>query len=434
TTRSRVLVPLTFLVVATAAATTLAASMLTGQDGGAIADGAIVRVPVSGVIELGLAPFIARSIAEAEAAGAAAVVLDMDTPGGRIDAAQQIVDAIRNADVPVYTYVNHRAFSAGALIALATDRIFMRSGGVMGAATPVTGEGEKAPEKIVSAMRSEMRALAEARGLDPRIAEAMVDEDVAIEGVVEQGKLLTLTTDEAATLGYAEKIDDWDALVSRLDLAGAPVRDAHINWAERLVRFFTHPAVAPLLLSLGFLGLIIELKTPAFGLAGLAGIVSLGLFFGSHYLLGLAGLEEMILLGAGVLLVAAEVFLIPGFGVAGIAGIGAIGTGIFLSLVGQFSTSADLAQAAGVLSVAGLVLIVAVWALVRRLPRSGRFSRSGLLLGDATRKETGYLSAAIRPELIGTEGVALTDLRPSGTARFGDERIDVVTDSTWINA
>src|SRR5690606_1680113 len=129
-------------------------------------------------------------------------------PGGRIDAAQQIVDALRDTDVPVYAFVNRRAFSAGAMIALAADRIYMREGGVIGAATPVTGAGEKAPEKIVSAMRSEMRALAEARGLDPLVAEAMVDEDVAIEGVVEQGRLLTLTTEEAVRLGYAAEVVD----------------------------------------------------------------------------------------------------------------------------------------------------------------------------------------------------------------------------------
>jgi membrane-bound serine protease (ClpP class) len=431
--RWRILVPLVVLLAASTAAITLATGMLAGQERSDVASGAVVRVPVTGVIELGLAPFIARSLDEAEAAGAVAVVLDMDTPGGRIDAAQQIVDAIKNADIPVYAFVNRRAFSAGALIALATNGIYMRTGGVMGAVTPVTGQGEKAPEKIVSAMRSEMRALAEARGLDPRIAEAMVDEDVAVDGVVERGKLLTLTTDEAENLGYAEAVQDWDALVARLDFADAPVREATINWAERLVRFFTHPVVAPMLLSLGFLGLIIELKTPTFGLAGLAGASSLALFFGSHYLVGLAGLEEMILLGAGAVLIAVEVFLIPGFGIAGIAGITAVGASIFLSLLGGFATSADLAQAFGVLSVAGIVVVVAAWALIRHLPRSGRFTRSGLMLGDATRKETGYLSAAIRSELVGAEGVALTDLRPSGTAKFGSERIDVVSDSTWIS-
>jgi membrane-bound serine protease (ClpP class) len=136
------------------------------------AQGVVYRIPVTGVIELGLAPYVARGIAEAAEAGAVAVILDIDTPGGRIDAAQQIVKSATESKVPIYTLVNTHAWSAGAIIALATDSIYMIPASSIGAATPVTGAGEKAPEKIVSAMRSEMRALAERRGLDPRIAEA----------------------------------------------------------------------------------------------------------------------------------------------------------------------------------------------------------------------------------------------------------------------
>jgi membrane-bound serine protease (ClpP class) len=330
--------------------------------------------------------------------------------------------------------VNRRAFSAGALIALATDGIYMLPGSVMGAATPVTATGENAHENIVSAMRSEMRALAEARGLDPRIAEAMVDETVEVEGLVEAGKLLTLTAEEAERVGYADVVGDWSGLTRALEVADAPLHEARINWAERVVRFFTHPVVAPMLLSLGFLGLLIEMKTPTFGLAGLAGAGSLAMFFGSHYLVGLAGLEEIILLAAGLLLIGLEIFVIPGFGIAGIAGGLAVGASIFLSLVGGFATAADLTSAAGILSLTGIVVIVAGWALFRSLPRSGRFTKSGLMLGDATSRETGYLSAAPRAELIGQVGHAVTDLRPAGTARFGDERLDVVADSAWISA
>lgn len=398
-------------------------------------DGRLVyRVPVTGVIELGLAPFIARSLREASEAGAAAVILDIETPGGRVDAAEQIVDAIKDSPTPVYAFVNRRAFSAGALISLATNGIYMRPGGVIGAATPVTGEGEKASEKIVSAMRSEMRALAEHRGLDPRIAEAMVDEDVAIDGLVENGKLLTLTTEQAVRVGYARPIEDFDALLVELELADAAVHETNTNWAEAVVRFITHPIVAPMLLSLGFLGIIVELKTPAFGLAGALGLGSLGLFFGSHYIVGLAGLEELILLALGIGLIGIEVFVIPGFGIAGILGALALGSSVLLSLVNHWSTAADITAAAGVLSLAGIVAAVVGWALIRHLPRSGRFTRSGLMLGDSTSRETGYLSADLRSELIGATGVAVTDLRPSGAARIGEERLDVVTDSNWISA
>ncbi|MEX1184240.1 MAG: NfeD family protein [Gemmatimonadota bacterium] len=397
-------------------------------------DGAVVRVPVTGVIELGLAPFIERSLAEAAEAGASAVILDIETPGGRVDAAQRIVNAIRESDVPVYAFVNMRAFSAGAMIALAADRIYMRPGAVMGAATPVTGEGQKAPEKIVSAMRSEMRALAETRGLDPRVAEAMVDESIAIDGVTAAGSLLTLTTSEAVRLGYAEEAADWDALLAGLGFAARPVQVAQVNWAERVVRFLTHPAVAPMLLSLGFLGIIMEVKTPAFGMAGLVGASALTAFFGSHLILGLAGWEEMILLAAGVALIAVEVVVLPGFGIAGVAGALAVLAAFYLSMVGDMATGADYAQALGVFSLAILVVIVAGWAILRRLPRSRGLTRSGLFLGDATTRETGYLSSAVRTELVGTVGLALTDLRPAGAGRFGSERVDVVSESNWIPA
>ena len=396
--------------------------------------GAVVRVPVHGVIELGLAPFIARSIREAEAAGARAIVLDIETPGGRVDAAQQIVNALKEAKVPTYAFVNRRAFSAGALIALATDKIYMRQGAVIGAATPVSGQGEKAPEKIVSAMRSEMRALAEARGLDPRVAEAMVDESIEIPGIVEKGKLLTLTTDEAVRAGYAESVADWNALMLALHTVGAPVHDSQVNWAEGLVRFFTHPMVAPMLLSLGFLALLIELKTPAFGLAGVFGAICLGLFFGSHYLVGLAGKEELLLLAGGVALIGVEMFVLPGFGVAGLVGLVAVLGSVYLSLVSQLSSEADMSQAAGMLSAAILIVIIGAWALLRTLPRSGRFSKSGVMLGRSTDRPSGYISNPIRDELVGLTGVALTDLRPAGAAQVGDERVDVVADSAYIAA
>ncbi|HUF51915.1 MAG TPA: NfeD family protein [Longimicrobiales bacterium] len=396
--------------------------------------GAVVRVPVSGIIELGLAPFVQRSIREAEAAGARAIILDIETPGGRIDAAERIVDAVRNAQVPVYAFVNMRAFSAGAIIALSAREIYMRPGSVMGAATPILGDGQKAPEKIVSAMRSEMRALAEARDLDPRIAEAMVDEEIEIDGVVERGKLLTLTAEEAAQLGYAREIEDWDALLAELGLSDAPVQDAAVNWAERVVRFLTHPAVAPMLLSLGFLGLIIEIKTPAFGLAGTVGVVALTAFFGSHFLLGLAGWEELILLGIGIVCIAVEMFVIPGFGVAGVAGTLAVLAAFYLSMVTSMATGEDYVRALGVLSLAIVVVVVVGWVLLRHLPRSKGLARTGLLLGNATSRETGYLSSTIRTELVGTQGVAVTDLRPAGAGRFGNERVDVVSDANFISA
>ena len=394
----------------------------------------VYRVPVTGEIELGLAPYIQRAVKEAAEVGAAALILDIDTPGGRVDAAEIISDALTDSEVPVYSLVNRRAYSAGALIARSTNRIYMRPASVIGAATPVDGTGTKAPEKIVSAMRSQMRALAESNGLEPEVAAAMVDEDIEIDGVVESGKLLTLTTEEAVEIGYAEAIEDLDALLVELGHEGATVVTLELNWAERLVRFFSSSVVSPFLLSLGFLGLLIEIRTPTFGLAGTMGLISLGLFFGSNMIVGLAGLEDVLIVGAGLVLLGIEAFVVPGFGIFGVAGIVAILAGLYMSLLGNIPTMPDFTRAAWVLTSSTLLLIGSAWALIRTLPSSSRLAESGIFLLAKTTSATGYESAEVRSDLVGKYGTAITDLRPAGTALVGDERIDVVSESEWISA
>lgn len=396
--------------------------------------GPVFRIPIEGVIELGLAPFVERGLREAAEAGASVVILEIETPGGRVDAAERIADAVNDSKIPVYAFVNRRAISAGALVSLSTQEIFMRPGSTIGASTPVDGTGEKAPEKIVSVMRSSMRSLAEARGLDPAIAEAMVDEDIEIEGVVEAGKLLTLSYLDAEALGYATLVEDWPALLIELGVQENEVRELSVNWAERTVRFLSHPLVAPFLLSLGFLGLLVEIRTPGFGVAGAAGILSLSLFFGSHLIIGLAGAEGILLFAAGLVLVLAEVFILPGVGVFGIAGAIAMLGGLYWSLLGGIPVAADYGRASFVLAASIILVLITSWMIVRRLPSNRRLTRLGIFLGTATDRETGFTSAVRRPELIGKVGTAATDLRPAGTGLFGDERVDVVSDSEWIEA
>jgi membrane-bound serine protease (ClpP class) len=392
----------------------------------------VYRIPVTGTVEMGLAPFVERSLREAAAAGATAAVLELDTPGGRVDAAERISDALSDAPLPVYAWVNRRAFSAGALIALSTNRVYMRPGSVMGAATPVGGDGVKAAEKYVSAMRSEFRAIAEARGLDPRVAEAMVDEAVEVPGVVAKGQLLSLSTEEAKRVGYAAEAADWDALMGHIGAPGARVVEARANWAEQLVRFFSNPLVAPLLLSLGFLGLIVEIKTPSFGLAGVVGLACLALFFGSHLIIGLAGWESIILFAAGLVLLAVEAFVLPGFGVAGFLGILAVLASIVLSMVGRRPTGTDIAVAGGVIAGSLAVVLVVSWQLLRHLSADQQRQRG--TLWATTSRAQGYVASPLRTDLVGAEGVALTDLRPAGTARFGDERVDVVSEGPFVTA
>jgi len=393
----------------------------------------VYRIGISGTIDGGLAPYVARALRQAEVAGGAAVFLDINTPGGRVDAAEAIVDAIRATRIPVYAYVNPRAYSAGALISIATDGIYMRPGAVLGAATPVDGQGVKLPEKYVSAMRGEFRALAEENGLDPRIAEAMVDDSVGVPGLLPPGKLLTLSTDEAIRVAFARgRVNSEKELLMAIGFPDAQVVNVGLNWAESLVRFFTSPLVAPLLLSLGILGLVFEIKAGAFGLGGLLSLLSLGLFFGAHYLVGLAGLEEVILLLAGLVSIAIEVFLLPGFGVAGILGIVLLGAAIVLAMLGSSPSWTDIAQSLAVLGASLILTLTVIVTWFRHLPNSTRFR--GLLLKEGLHSGEGYVSAVARNDLLGKDAVALTDLRPSGTVEIGGERIDVVTEGDYVRA
>ncbi len=260
----------------------------------------------------------------------------------------------------------------------------------------------------------------------------MVDEDIAVEGVVEEGKLLTLTTGEAVSLGYAVAVDGWDDVLAAIGVAGASVVQAEVNWAERIVRFFTNPVVAPFLLSLGFLGLLVEIKTPGLGLAGGAGVLSLALFFGSHLLIGLAGAEDLILVAAGIVLILVEVFVIPGFGIFGIAGGLALVGGLFMAQIGSLPSQQDLGEAAAVIGAAALLVALTSWFFLRSVFASRRLGKSGIVLPEATDRDEGYTSADLRPELVGAKGVAITSLRPAGVGLFADERVDVVSESEWI--
>ncbi|HEX9787591.1 MAG TPA: nodulation protein NfeD, partial [Candidatus Binatia bacterium] len=240
--------------------------------------------PIEGMIDLGLAPFVKRVLDEAADSGAAAAILEINTFGGRVDAAVLIRDALLNARVKTVVFINKRAISAGALISLAAEGIAMADGGTIGAATPVQmgagGAPEAVSEKTVSYVRKEFRATAEARKRPPLVAEAMVDADVEIPGLVQKGKLLTLTTDEALKHKIADfRANSIESVLKQIELEGAEIRRLAPNWAENFVRFLTNPIVSSLLMTVGMLGIILEIRTPGFGIPGGLGIASLALFF-----------------------------------------------------------------------------------------------------------------------------------------------------------
>jgi membrane-bound serine protease (ClpP class) len=396
-------------------------------------------IPVDGIIDLGLAPFMDRVLGEAAETRAAAVILEINTFGGRVDAAVLIRDALLEARVPTVAFINKRAISAGALIALASGKIAMAEGGTIGAATPVEmGLPGSAPqpvaEKTVSYLRKEFGATAEARGRPALLAEAMVDADVAIDGVIGKGKLLTLTTDEALAQKVADfQADSLAAVLQSLDLAGADVRRSIPTWAENLVRFLTNPTLSSLLIIVGILGVITEIRTPGFGVPGAAGLLALGLFFWGHWLVQLAGYEELLLVALGVVLLIAEIFVTPGFGIVGILGIGALLGGLAMSLVGDGATTAVLLRAGGQVMLSLVVAIAAALVVLRFLPRLP-FAR-GLVLEGGLPAGAGYASA---PETdrhwLGKRGTAASPLRPAGVADLEGERVDVVSDGDFIDA
>jgi membrane-bound serine protease (ClpP class) len=396
-------------------------------------------VPIQGIIDLGLAPFVDRALREASEAQAAAVILDINTFGGRVDAAVLIRDSLLRSRLRTVAFVNKRAISAGALISLASERIAMADGATIGAATPVRmggpeGGAQPVEEKTVSYMRKEFRATAESRNRPPEVAEAMVDADVVIDGLVEKGKLLTLTTTEALKHEIADfRADSLEAVLSQLDLGNAEIRRLSPNWAEQLVRFLTNPILSSVLMTVGILGIIVELRTPGFGIPGALGLTSLALFFWGHWLVSLAGWEELLLVTAGMGLLALELFVIPGFGIAGIVGILGILGGLTLSLIGAGATLELVFRAAGRVALSVLVAFGGALALLPLLPRLpyGR----GLILQTGLDSLAGYASAPEGDQRwIGKRGTAASPLRPAGIADLEGERVDVVSDGDFIEA
>ncbi|HNP29427.1 MAG TPA: NfeD family protein [Nitrospirales bacterium] len=395
--------------------------------------------PIEGVIDLGLAPFVQRVLDEATDAGAKAVILEINTFGGRVDAAVLIRDALLNSKVLTVAFINKRAISAGALISLASEKIAMADGATIGAATPVQiglpgSPAQPVEEKTVSYMRKEFRATAEQRNRPPLIAEAMVDADVEVPDLIEKSKLLTLTTKEALQAKIADfQANSLEAVLQSVNLADAEIRYASETWAESLVRFLTHPVVSSLLMTVGILGIMLEMRMPGFGVPGALGLISLALFFWGHGLVQLAGLEEFLLVGFGLLLVGLEIFVIPGFGIAGILGIMALMGGLGMSLIGAGATWDSMLSAIGQVALSILVAIIATLILLRYFPRLPFGKR--LILETNLQAQEGYESSP--PEdhrWLGMQGIAVSDLHPSGIARFDGQRVDVVSDGGFIDA
>lgn len=434
-------------------------------------EGSVYVIPVKGVIDLGLSGFIKRSLSEAEKNQASAIILEIDTFGGRVDAAVEICDYLEKIKpIPTIAFIDDHAWSAGALISLACEKIIMSPGSSIGSAEPramsFMGKDELTDEKTVSAVRTKFKALAEQNNYPANLALAMVDKDYRIEQVkikdeikiltaeeleeIKQeyrkkdirtiktispkGKLLNLTAGEAKEFGLASQIlNNRRAVLDYSGLSKKEVVQTKATWSEALVRFLTHPLLSPLLLSLGFLGILFELKIPGWGVSGTLGLLFLALFFWGHYLVGLAGWTELVIFFSGILLLLLEIFVIPGFGITGISGIILILAGIFLSLVKHplSASNTQLARAFYTLSFAIIVSFVALILSWKFLPRTTLWKR--IILSSRETKKEGFQSAASQESYLGKTGKSLTPLRPTGRAVIEGNAQDVITQGEFID-
>ncbi len=397
-----------------------------------------VNIKLEGMIDPGVSAFIERVIEDAEADEVDAIVFEIDTFGGRVDAATVIRDAILDANALTIAFVNKRAISAGALISLACDKIVMTQASTMGATTPVDGSGTKGSDKTVSYMRAEMRATAERTGRDVKIAEAMVDERIDVPGLsAEAGRPATLTTEQALNYQIAdETAETLGELLKIYDLGDAEIVEIELNWAEHVLRILTNPVVTSILLAVAMFGLISEVRTPGWGIGGTLSLVALGLFFGSHLIVHLAEWQELGLFAAGLALLILEVVAIPGFGLVGLAGVGAMLASLVMTQLGDYQLWSidEIAVVSGRLAASMIGAIVLSVVLLRSLSKFAAFNR--LVLQSETPAADGYVSSSREHDvdLVGSEGVSVSDLRPAGIGLIAGERIDVMTDGEFIEA
>jgi len=402
--------------------------------------GSVWTLKINGEIGRGTVSYLRDGLSEAAQADALAVIIEFSTPGGYLDSMMSARDIILAATIPTIAYVNREAYSTGALLAIACNKIYFAPGGVMGAATPVyfeSGAIKEAPEKIVSGTRKLFAATAETRGRDPMIAESMVDRDVSIDGLIESGKLLTLTSDEASQWGYSDgEVEGIDQILQTEQMPGAKLVPFVRRTIDSVVDILTTSWVAGILITVGMLGVILEMVIPGFGVPGILGLSALGLFFWSHFLVGLAGWESILFLLVGVIAVLLEIFVFTGttLGLAGLGGLVLIGLGFYTSMVGPLVQPTEAMHAIVAVSVGLVVALVGVIFLVTRLPKTrlrfGGVILSQVITGRAFDKAKKQHSIS---DWLGREGTATTDLRPMGTGVFSGERTDVVCEEGFLD-
>ncbi|SNT37877.1 membrane-bound serine protease (ClpP class) [Ekhidna lutea] len=399
----------------------------------------VLHLKINDVIDPRTNRYSELGLERAEEIGADYVILELDTYGGALNDADDIRTRILNYERPIFAFINKDAASAGALISIACDSIYMAKGSSIGAATVVTQDGAAAPDKYQSYMRSIMRSTAEAKGRDPRMAEAMVDEDIELDSIASEGKILTLSTSEAIKFGFCEaEVSSIDDIMSRVGVNEYELEEFNLGATEKIISLFLNPFVSGILILIIIGGIYFELQTPGVGFPILASLIAVILYFVPNYLNGLAENWEIILFGVGVILIAMEVFVIPGFGIAGIAGlICTIGSLVLVMLnndVFDFSFVGEEQIFISVTTViAGMLgAIVVMFFGGARLLNSNVFKR--IALQEVQNKDEGYTSTFYKSKsLVGKKGKTFTRLRPSGRIEIEGEIYDAFTRGNFID-
>jgi membrane-bound serine protease (ClpP class) len=398
----------------------------------------VLVMEIKAEIDPRMTRYVKLALEHARAAEADIVIVEMDSYGGVLTDAKEITQMIMDFKKPTWVFINSDAASAGALISIACDSIYMSPGASIGAATVVNGtDGSEAPDKYQSYMRSIMRSTAEENGRDPRIAEAMVDERTVIDSVKQSGKVLTLTTTEAIKLKYCEaKVNSISDILERNKVERYDLETFELGVTEKIIAFVLNPFISGLLILIIIAGIYFEMQAPGMGFPSIAALVALILYLVPYYLNGLAAYWEIIVLFLGLTLIFLEVFVIPGFGVAGIAGTIMTVSSLVLIMLNNdffnfdFVPFGDVVVAffATIGGLAGGLLLLFFGGA--KLSNTKAFQR--IALTDSQNRSEGFTVNFQSETMKGKRGVAHTVLRPSGKIMIDSQIYDAFTRGEYI--
>lgn len=397
----------------------------------------VMVMDIKAEIDPRVSRYVKLGLTHAEKIQADYIIIDMDTFGGALTDAKEIVDMLMDEKRPLWVFVNADAASAGALISIACDSIYMSPGATIGAATVVNGTGEAAPDKYQSYMRSIMRSTAEENGRDPRIAEGMVDENIVIDSIKQAGKVITFTTNEAIENGYCEaKVESIEEILKRNKVDSYDIEKFDLGVSEKIIAIFLNPFISGILILVIIGGIYFELQTPGIGFPLFAAITALVLYLVPYYLNGLAEYWEILALFTGIILLMIEIFVIPGFGITGIAGISLTLISLILIMLNndffnfEFVPLGDIIVAtfATLGGLTGGILLLFFGGA--RLTKTKAFQR--IALSDTQEKSQGYTVNTLSDTLISKKGVAYTVLRPGGKVLIDEQIYDAFTRGDYV--